>query len=442
MYLYKKYLTKVALILLVGAASLYGADFSSQATSKKLHLIPISYNQATREFSVLLTLSRDLAQPELDSFPADINSFQQLDDATTYMNDFARETIFMYPSELCPSRRSFAFNTERYPIIGAEQEAYMFIEIPFMKGQEITEGAINKVKSRGLNSSRINYIWAPVSSLIAHQENMPYGRYFINKQYLEMLKVILPILKEHTAQILAAPIKNIPQAPKMLYLIPVSYNTQENNTPYIFFNQILSPFYNAFLAAVESFDNLTRYTDYMNAIADTTNGAYPSSLKPLAIGTYAFDTQGNKVDPRSQVGFLYIEIPFIRGKTIWDNLPQQNQYYTNFNWISSNVIMGTTEETLPRGYQRQIDPQLLQALKTTLPLLQKSGNQLILTQYAKGKGAVPAGATQPQQTLCPLCNKAETLRQLPCRHTICEKCWKIYADRNLPCPFCPTPIPH
>lgn len=233
-------------------------------------------------------------------------------------------------------------------------------------------------------------------------------------------------------------ISEVPEAPKMLYIIPVSYNPQ-NNDFHILLTQQHTPIFSAFLTAVDSFAHTTNYTEYMPEVSQLTFRAYHPTLKPSAIGTYVFDEKGQKVAPEAQEGYLYIEIPFITGKHIWAHGTAKNKQNTNFNWIQRTIIMQTAEGSLPRGYQFQIDPHLLRALKATLPLLKKQGERLVLTQYEEEKGEI----TSPEALQeCPICLESKVLKVLPCGHTMCKECLQAVIKKNPLCPTCRAPIPH
>jgi hypothetical protein len=199
---FKKNKCTIATILATGTLSLVmlGAEPMAVPTQKILNLIPISYNQGSDEFSVLLTLQE---RGEFTPFQAFVTSFSGLDDSTTYMPALAPFGFNTY------SRRSLPFGANGFSVTDSANEAYMFIEVPYSQ-----EPGSAMERTREACS-----VWLPLQALMTQPEDRSYGdaysSFMINKEYLQTLQRTLPSLQQNAALILAAQTE---QATKALLL--------------------------------------------------------------------------------------------------------------------------------------------------------------------------------------------------------------------------------
>jgi len=420
--LLKKVSSYFSLLLITHSLSIYGAA----EPLRTLHLIPISYNKQMHEYSVLL---RKIAnQDEFTSFTVSTHSLLDIDTIAAYvMYHFSHQTFGAYPVTLQPLAMSTqAFTYEGKPVDGSSLDGFIFIEIPFIRGQQLFENGIKYAPGT-------NFAWAPVSKIMKLGEGIPYGiyandRYPINTQYLRLLKLMLPQLQKPLTQ-------QEVQATKRLHIIPVSYN-QENHEFSVF---LIQPGargeYRAFQTAVTSLTTPIDPAIYMRQISEQTHGAYRPDLRPTTRSNQVFDTEGQPVKQDMAEGYIYIEIPYIRGLDIWRtaraSLGRDPQI--NYNWIPRPAILAAVAGQAVAGIHGPIESSLLNTLKATLPLLKRQGEELILKQY----DAAEAAASE-----CPICFESKTLKELPCGHKVCTECLaKIEKQSTQPlCPICRAPI--
>jgi hypothetical protein len=109
--LLRKVFTYASLLLVTNSLYIHGAA----EPMKRLHLIPISYNQQTHEYSVLLI--KPAAHREFIAFRTPTHSLLDVDNVAEYMNYFSDQTFGVYPNSLVPLNRSTrAFTYEGRPV--------------------------------------------------------------------------------------------------------------------------------------------------------------------------------------------------------------------------------------------------------------------------------------------------------------------------------------
>ena len=420
--LLRKVFTCASLLLVTNSLYIHGAA----EPMKRLHLIPISYNQQTHEYSVLLI--KPAAHREFIAFRTPTHSLLDVDNVAEYMNYFSDQTFGVYPNSLVPLNRSTrAFTYEGRPVHEDSRDGFIFIEIPFVRGQQLFEEGLK-------HAPGTNFAWAPTSSIMRLKEEAPFGIYAndsypINTQYLRLLKLMLPGLQAPTRQEVAATHR--------LNIIPVSYNLENHEFSVFLIQPEARGEYRSFQITVPSLAMPIDPTVYMRLISEQTYGAYRPNLRPSARSNQVFNTEGKPVRPETTEGYIYIEIPYIRGLDIWRiatrSLGRDPQM--NYNWVPRPVILQAVEGQAIAGIHGPIESSLLKTLKATLPLLKRQGEELILKQYEA------AEATEAAR--CPVCleeNKA--LKELPCGHGVCAECIAhIEKTTTKPlCPICRAPI--
>jgi len=418
--LLKKVFSYVSLLLVTSSLYIYGAV----EPIKRLHLIPISYNQQKHEYSILLR--KPAQHGEFIDFIVPTHSLLDVDNVAEYMNYFSAQTFGVYSANIIPSTRSTrAFTYEGRPVHEDSRDGFIFIEVPFIRGQQLFEEGVK-------NAPGTNFAWAPVSSIMRLKEESPYGVYAndsypINTQYLRLLKLMLPQLQTPTRQEVAAT--------KRLHIIPVSYNPENHEFSVFLIQPGARGEYRAFQTAVTSLTTPIDPAIYMRQISEQTHGAYRPDLRPTTRSNQVFDTEGQPVKQDMAEGYIYIEIPYIRGLDIWRtaraSLGRDPQI--NYNWIPRPAILAAVAGQAVAGIHGPIESSLLNTLKATLPLLKRQGEELILKQY----DAAEAAASE-----CPICFESKTLKELPCGHKVCTECLaKIEKQSTQPlCPICRAPI--
>jgi len=98
--LLKKVFSYVSLLLVTSSLYIHGAV----EPIKRLHLIPISYNQQTHEYSVLLR--KPAQHGEFIDFIAPTHSLLDVDNVAEYMNYFSAQTFGVYSANIIPSTHS------------------------------------------------------------------------------------------------------------------------------------------------------------------------------------------------------------------------------------------------------------------------------------------------------------------------------------------------
>ncbi|HML18955.1 MAG TPA: RING-HC finger protein [Candidatus Dependentiae bacterium] len=422
--LLKKVFSYVSLLLVTSSLYIHGAV----EPIKRLHLIPISYNQQKHEYSILLR--KPAQHGEFIDFIVPTHSLLDVDNVAEYMNYFSEQTFGVYLANITPSTRSTrAFTYEGRPVQEDSQDGFIFIEVPFIRGQQLFEEGVK-------NAPGTNFAWAPASKIMALREGIPYGiyaddRYPINTQYLRLLKLMLPQLQTPTRQEVVAT--------KHLHIIPVSYN-QENHEFSVFLVQPgAQGEYRAFQVIVPSLTAPIDPAIYMRQISEQTHGSYRADLRPSTRSNQVFNAEGQPVKQDTAEGYMYIEIPYIRGLDIWrtakTSLGRDPQI--NYNWIPRPAILKAVEGQAAAGIHGSIESSLLKTLKATLPLLKRQGEEFILKQYK----ATEDEAAEAADFECPVCFESKTLKELPCGHKVCAECLVLIERSAQPlCPICRAPI--
>jgi hypothetical protein len=421
--LLKKVFSYVSLLLVTSSLYIHGAV----EPIKRLHLIPISYNQQKHEYSILLR--KPAQHGEFIDFIVPTHSLLDVDNVAEYMNYFSAQTFGVYPANITPSTRSTrAFTYEGKPVHEDSQDGFIFIEVPFIRGQQLFEEGVK-------NAPGTNFTWAPISSIMRLKEESPYGVYAndsypINTQYLRLLKLMLPGLQ--------APIQQ-ETSTKRLNIIPVSYNPENHEFSIFLIQPESQGKYQAFQITVPSLTAPIDPAIYMRQISEQTYRSYRPDLRPSTRSNQVFNAEGQPVKQDADEGYMYIEIPYIRGLQIW-NIAKTSLGRTpqiNYNWIPRPAVLKAVEGQAAAGIHGSIESSLLKTLKATLPLLKRQGEEFILKQYK----ATEDEAAEAADFECPVCFENKTLKELPCGHKVCAECLVLIERSAQPlCPICRAPI--
>lgn len=423
--LFKLTLLFVVSVLGMCLTRVYGAAWEDwpRSASRSLSLIPVSFNPLTRDYSILLRkpAHSDVFVP----FTFITNSLLNVGNVSQYMRSFSEQTFGVYLPDtglLSHSKRAFTYEGET--VNEQSLQGFIFIEVPFIPGDTL----FRKARLQEPNSN-VDFAWIPARRVLELKEGQKYTAqagvfepgvgHAIESKYLKLLKLMIPKLQERA------------KLQKVLHILPVSYDSSAGE-----FSVLLIQPGGVYKAVTVNFDS-TEPVDYpalcMRRISEQTYRAYRSEVtQDIHIGQI-FNAAGNPVTPEDVEGYVYIEIPYIRGRDIWQTA---RRYLgmdpgTNYNWVPRSVIAQTRSWQPFEGGNGPIDENLLNVLKKTFPLLKRQGATLILKAYETEQAASAAAARE-----CPVCLEPKDLKMLPCGHLVCAECLAKIEQTNPICPIC------
>jgi hypothetical protein len=374
--LFKLTLLFVMSVLGVCSTCLYGAGSGPGMPSrvvKGLHLIPIAFRPEVREYYILLRKPHDSIN--FVPFTAFVHSLLDVDDVSEYMRQFSQQTFGVYPPYMVPLTHSKrAFTNEGTAVNEQSLEGYIFIEVPFIAGGTLFRKAI-----RQRPGSDEDFAWIPVSTVSTLREGEKYSPQVeasefgignaIEVGYLRLLKLMIPKLQE------------MAKLQKVLHILPVSYDPSAKEFSVL----LIQPGSRGVYKAITVNFDPSQESDYTalcaRGISEQTYRAYGTDIitQPAHIGQ-VFNAKGEPVKNEDVEGYVYIEVPYLRGQHIWQAAAQYlgMDPGINYNWVPRSVIEKISKsQNIPRG-NGPINETLLDLLKKTLPLLEHRQGMLIL----------------------------------------------------------------
>jgi hypothetical protein len=390
-------------VLCVRSTCLYGAA----EMGKTLHLIPISFNPETREYSILLR--KPAGSRVFVPFTVTTRSLLNVDNVSEYMGAFSAQTFDLYRPNMVPrSLIKPAFTYEGKSVNEQSIEGLMFIEVPFIPGNMLFTKARNEHPS-----SDVDFVWISATqvSLLGDGQgsvtqaaatapgfDIPYP---IEARYLRALKLMLPTLQ------------NIARQQKILHILPVSYDSSVREFSVL----LIQPRGRGLYQAITSNFNPSALRDDLSTlcmrwISEETYGAYkPEVTRDVRIGRI-FNATGGQVKDEDVEGYVYIKVPHIRGRDIWR---AAQRYFgidpvMNYNWVHVSDVRNTHELKDIPHLNGPMNSALLSVLKQTFHLLVLRGNELVIQEVTGQTGD------------CPVCLEPKVLEKLPCGHGVCAEC--------------------